>query len=247
MAPRSLDFCVCCRRSTLGPLVNFRRGCSGTELSLEYLLSAWNFLKGKSAAKLHSRPLPSPPSFFLFYPFILFFFHRNAGIVIACDAVWQSCHNHGCCFSPFFSVPLPDPRSPHPFCQLTRYPPLFTMFKKKKKNGTFSFTPWRVVLMWEVSAAFSMIQPWEPRGSQRPLTQGSRWGVRRSRAPSPAPYGVRALPRQHIIHILKASWTKSMEHKESKETYHPPPTSQLLSTSVSFGASKLKLDWIAVI
>lgn len=64
-APHCSDLFVCCWHSTLGPLVNFSQGCSGTELSSGYLLSPQTFLKGKSAAQLHSHGFCS-----IFYPFL---------------------------------------------------------------------------------------------------------------------------------------------------------------------------------
>lgn len=45
LAPHCSDLFVGCRRSTLGPLVNFSRGCGGTELSSGYLLSPRTFLR----------------------------------------------------------------------------------------------------------------------------------------------------------------------------------------------------------
>lgn len=103
-------------------------------------------------------------------PMVLFFFFTPPfsptvqALWCARDAVSQSCHNHGCCFCLFLDVPHPDFPPPRPRVDSPTIP-LFTVFKKKKKIWTFSFTRWRMVLVWEASATFSMIQPWEPRGS----------------------------------------------------------------------------------
>lgn len=112
--------------------------------------------------------------------------------------------------------PLPAPVLTHPLS------PFSLSLKKKKKFEHFLSH----ADVWCWCGKHPLHSPWfslENQGARRPLTQGSRWGVRWSWAPSPAPHGVRAWLRQHIIHILKASWTESIEHKESKETYHPRP------------------------
>lgn len=97
--PHCSDLFVCCWHSTLGPLVNFSQGCSGTELSSGYLLSPQTFLKGKSASQLHSHGFCS---IFLSFSFST----DRACIVIGSDAVSQSCHNHSCCSCFFLDVPL---------------------------------------------------------------------------------------------------------------------------------------------
>lgn len=111
-APHCLDLCVCCRHSTLGPLVNFSRGCSGTELSFGYLLSPRTFLKGKSAAQLHSQG-----PFSIFHPFL---FSRQSR---HCDHQW--CSVAVVPQSPLLLLLLPrcsTPRSPlptHPLSSLS--------------------------------------------------------------------------------------------------------------------------------
>lgn len=127
-APHSSDLCVCCWHSTLGPLVNFSRGCSGTELSLEYLLSPQNVLKGKSAAQLNSH------GFFFFLP-LLFLrqcrhcdvpempFRSHATITAVASASSLMFHT--------LISPLPAPVLTHPLS------PFSLSLKKKKKFEHF--------------------------------------------------------------------------------------------------------------
>lgn len=197
------------------------------------LIIAPDFLKGKSAAQLHSQgslsifsPLVPPPP-------------RQSR---HCD--WQWCSVAVVPLSRLFLLLLPrcsTSRSPPPLCRPTHHPLFHCVLYFA---SVLSHTD-----VWCWCGKHPLHFQWsslENRGgSRRPLTQGSRWGVRWSWAPNPAPHGVRAWLRQHIIHILKASWTDTKEHKESKETYHPRPHQQL--TSDSFGMSKFKLGWIAVI
>lgn len=159
-APHCLDLCVCCRHSTLGPLVNFSRGCSGTELSFGYLLSPRTFLKGKSAAQLHSQG-----PFSIFHPFLFTRQSRH------CDHQW--CSVAVVPQSPLLLLLLPrcsTPWSPLPTHPLSSLSLSFFFFKI---FWTFSFTRWRMVPVWGAPAAFSMIQPWEPRG----LSASSHPGV----------------------------------------------------------------------
>ena len=158
-APHCLDLCVCCRHSTLGPLVNFSRGCSGTELSFGYLLSPQTFLKGKSAAQLRSQG-----PFSIFHPFL---FIRQSALwssVMQC----RSCATITVASPSMFHTPIPpaDPPTILPFT-------VFSFFFFFKIFWTFSFTRWRMVPVWGAPAAFSMIQPWEPRG----LSASSHPGV----------------------------------------------------------------------
>lgn len=203
-APHCSDLFVCCWHSTLGPLVNFSQGCSGTELSFGYLLSPWTFLKGKSAAQLHSQCSCSI--------FLCFSFPPKERALWLAVMQWRSLARVTVVGSSSFLM----------FHTLIQPPsPLFSVFF----FFFASFLSHTDVWCWcgKHASRFQWSSLENRGGYRRPLTQGSRWGVRWSWAPSPAPHGVWAWPRHHIIHILKASWTETMEHKESKETYHPRP------------------------
>lgn len=201
------DLCVWYWHSTLGPLVNFSRGRSATELSSQCLLWPQTFWK---VNRSHSC---TPQILFLFLTHV--FSSTEQALWLAwCSATIQP--QSGLFAYAFSSLwhPHPDTSSPFSlsFCFFVCF--FFASF--------LSHTD-----VWCECGKHPRHSQWsslENRGgSRRPLTQGSLQGVRWSLAPNPAPHGVRAWPQHHIIHILKASWTETIEHKESKETYHPRP------------------------
>ena len=135
------------------------------------------FLKGKSAAQLHSVVL-----FLFFTPF--FFSADRAGIVFGSDACVAALPQsqselllRGRCRGPL-PPPTYSPPPPPPFhCLLL----LFLYFA--------SFLSHIDVRCWcgkhRLHSHWSSLE--NQGGSRRPLTQGSRWGVHWSWAPSPAP------------------------------------------------------------
>lgn len=170
LAPHCSDLCVCCWHSTLGPLVNFSWDPVAQSCHLDTYYRPRLFWK---VNLLHCTPKVlllffSPP---LFSP-------RRAGIVIGSNAVSQFCHNNSCCFCFFLDVshsshPPPSFYPPSSFSLSFFFFFFFSFLSFSFLFFEFSVTHWRMVLVWEATATFSTIQPWEPRG----LSASSHPGV----------------------------------------------------------------------
>lgn len=205
LAPHCSDLCVCCWHSTLGPLVNFSWDAVAQSCHLDTYYRPRLFWK---VNLLHC----TPKVLLLFFPHPFF--------LLAEQALWlavMQCRSSATitvvasASSSMFLTPVTLPHhSPRHLPFHCHFFPSFSFF-------FFSFLFFRVFCHTDVWCWCGKQPPRSQRSSlenregfQRPLTQGSRWGVRWSWAPCPAPHGARARPRHHIIHILKASWTETI-------------------------------------
>lgn len=164
LAPHCSDLCVCCWHSTLGPLVNFSWDAVAQSCHLDTYYRPRLFWK---VNLLHC----TPKVLLLFFPHPFF--------LLAEQALWlavMQCRSSATitvvasASSSMFLAPVTLPH--HSPRHLPFHCHFFSSFSFLFFFSSF-LSHWRMVLVWEATATFSTIQPWEPRG----LSASSHPGV----------------------------------------------------------------------